>query len=296
MIELVVGLSVYINTKVESFQRSLQSLFRQKNVNIYLILYVDGPISIELNEFIDNNCTNYVSNGCAVKNISIIKGVLNIGIANVINIQIELFLNDYVNTNYYARMDSDDESIDNRFENQIHFLENNQEYMLVGSSAIFRYGKFFDFIQKMPLTNHDIIAASHYYDPFIHPTVLFRKELFIKGYRYPNRVKYMEDTLFWQELIRDGVPMANLEDPLYIYNIDFDAINRRKKAQERKDLLEIRLKRCAELSLGIKYILLAYLRYYIFTLPSFLIYFLYILRGMLSRIIFSTNNNIKRML
>jgi hypothetical protein len=294
MKDLVVGLSVYLNTQLNTFERSLASLSLQEGVNINLVLYIDGPISSALKNFINIYVERHNPVNQAIKNISVYRSSVNIGIAEVINKQIDIFLDKYPEIQYFARMDSDDECMVNRFERQINYLESNVACMLVGSSAIFRYGKYYNFLQIMPLNNSEIISLARYSDPFIHPSVLFRRALFEKGYRYPTSVKYMEDTLLWQELISAGVEMANIEDPLYIYNIDSSAIKRRKNIQERRDLLAIRKQRCRESNFGYKFYILAYLRYYIFFLPSFIIFLLYIVRGLLNHLIFGKKFFISR--
>lgn len=138
----------------------------------------------------------------------------NIGAASARNFGIKASVGKYV-----AILDSDDICMENRFEEQYKFLENNPGYVLAGSNAIFidRYGKE---ICNIELVNDwDTIDKMKYVNPFIHSSVFFDREAGIKAGLYPEGVRIGEDLLFFLQLKKYG-KMVNLPLQLIKYRIN----------------------------------------------------------------------------
>jgi len=102
---------------------------------------------------------------------------------------------------YIARLDCGDICTENRFYEQINFLENNPEIALVGSWCIFRNpftGFFYNYIT--PTEHEEIIKELHYRNVFIHPTVVFRPEVINKIGLYPENYEHVEDYAFFMKI------------------------------------------------------------------------------------------------
>ena len=118
---------------------------------------------------------------------------------------------------YIARMDADDISFPERLEKQVHFLEENSGYGLVGGEAEYKsfcsedtkgLQRYVTWSNNMHL-HEQIIKKQFVESPFIHPTVMFRKKLGVKFgfYRKGNFPEDYELLLRWLEA---GVKMHKL--------------------------------------------------------------------------------------
>ena len=120
---------------------------------------------------------------------------------------------------YIARMDADDVMVEGRLRRQVEFLEKNGDYVAVGGQALVinNSGEVIG-EKRVPLKWGEIYEFLGKFNPMIHPTVMFRKDL-IKSktlYRvnYDGVVDY--DTYF--RLIQWG-KMANLDEVLVLYRL-----------------------------------------------------------------------------
>ena len=72
-------------------------------------------------------------------------------------------------TKYFARMDSDDISLPDRFKFQLNFLEKNNDIDILGTYAI-DINEYEEVLRerKVPLYNNQIINTLFYVNPMIH--------------------------------------------------------------------------------------------------------------------------------
>ncbi len=126
----------------------------------------------------------------------------NSGIAIALNKGLEELhtRTDYI---YIARLDCGDTCHPNRFTEQVKFLDENTDIYLLGTWCEFTdstTGK--SYLYKTKTKHEDIIKEMHFKCSFIHPTVMFRKEVldFI-GY-YPENYPHAEDYAYFWEIIR----------------------------------------------------------------------------------------------
>jgi glycosyltransferase involved in cell wall biosynthesis len=118
---------------------------------------------------------------------------------------------------YIARMDQDDISKPYRFENQIHFLENNLEYGLIGS-----------WVEVIPNslssihyhTDYNSIRfAMAFYCPFIHPSVMIKRSILNElDVVYDAEYIHAEDYELWTRIIQK-TKVCNLNIELLEYRI-----------------------------------------------------------------------------
>ncbi len=146
---------------------------------------------------------------------------------------------------FLARMDGDDTCDPERLEKQYDFLKENGEYMWVGTGAWLtdesgRWGR--RIMSKRPAAE-DFLS----YSPYIHPSVMFRAEVFERcgGYHVMRRG---EDYELFMRLHAMGMQGYNIPEELYSYREDADTY-RHRDFQSR--LEEVRIRREGFKSLGI---------------------------------------------
>jgi len=205
---LTVGIPFYAKTDPKEFMLAVDSVLNQTIKPHEIHLIQDGIVNSELNQIV----IEYLSKNSFIKHVKLEKSNL----ATALNHSIKL-----TKTKYYARMDSDDISIADRFEIQYNFLENNKNIYVIGSWAI-EFNKNINdpnnFIKKVPDNHSDIIDFYHYRNPLIHPTVIFRMDLFdIVGY-YNETLSSDQDLELWGRVIKSGIRMSNIQKPLLYYN------------------------------------------------------------------------------
>lgn len=149
---------------------------------------------------------------------------------------------------YIARMDSDDCSMPERFEKEYTFLESHKEYQWVGSnSELFDENGVWG-IDRMP----EVPEAKDFlpYSPFIHPSVMFRKEVLRKAGGYPvsDLTRRCEDYELFMRLHASGKRGYNIQENLLQYREDKNTYKKRT-FQSRID--EMRIRRSGFRRLGI---------------------------------------------
>jgi glycosyltransferase involved in cell wall biosynthesis len=169
--------------------KSINSI--QYTADRFEILIVDdgssNPISID--ELKKNN---------ASITIQIIRLEKNLGILNALNTGLKELKarNDY---KYIARLDAGDLCHPERFTKQVYFLDQHPDIFLLGTWCRFtnpETGKGYDYTTKI---NHaDIVKEMHLKCSFIHPTVMFKREVLNEIGFYPE-YPYTEDyAFFWK--------------------------------------------------------------------------------------------------
>ncbi|EGR1141524.1 glycosyltransferase [Vibrio parahaemolyticus] len=228
---IAVIMSVYKSDMVSDFMNAVQSILNQ-TLTCDLYLYRDGIVSPELQVELDNLKLH--------KNVYYFSSEINNGLAHALNFLIdEVLEKDY---NYIARMDSDDISYHNRIELQYEYFESNPEVDVLGTYCR-EFGSTFSLEKKILPTEHlKLLDFSIARCPFIHPTVMFRTNVFKSGERYPTNTKYTEDMALWFKLLASGFKFANLPLVLLDYYISEETIIRRKGFAKAVSEIKLRLK------------------------------------------------------
>lgn len=116
---------------------------------------------------------------------------------------------------YIARFDADDVCMKKRLEIQVNFLDENPGYVLVGTDAEYikeNGDHLFDF-HSVSYSYDDILQRLYQYCPFIHSSVMYRKDEVLKAGGYSEHAHNFEDYLLWANLVKVG-KCCNLQDPL----------------------------------------------------------------------------------
>lgn len=219
--------------------QAISSIQHQTYTNWELILCDDGSK--------DN--TYQVAKQMATEDdrIIVIKNEKNLGLNATLNKCLAIATGEYI-----ARMDGDDESLPERFQRQIDFLESQEEYDIVSSSMILfdengEWGR--KHVKKHPEAE-DLVTGN----PICHAPVMMRKKCMddVKGYTVDKKMIRVEDVNLWIKLYAAGYRCYNMEEPLYRMRNDKNALARRKY-KYRINSAYVRIQGCRLLNLGIKY-------------------------------------------
>jgi glycosyltransferase involved in cell wall biosynthesis len=120
----------------------------------------------------------------------------------------------YARANLIARFDADDLCFSDRLEKQYKFMNSNPECIVVGSAADYLDVSGNYVFTQLPQvkTNEEIQNLSFQICPFIHASVMYRKD-FIAAIGYNINAHSFEDHLLWLQLKGKG-KMNNMPEPL----------------------------------------------------------------------------------
>jgi len=143
--------------------------------------------------------------------IRYIKNIYNLGIQKTLNKGIKEARGVYI-----ARIDDDDVWAEtDKLEQQISFLEENPEYVLVGTGVIQIDEQGQEIVRYLlPETDHSIRTGLLAQNRFVHSSVVMKKDTLIEldGYSESPEVRHVEDYDLWLRMGTKGM-LANL--PLY---------------------------------------------------------------------------------
>lgn len=198
---------------------AIASVLQQTFTDFELLIVNDGSTDETLN----------VINGFKDERIVVISQT-NRGVADALNAGLK-----YARAPYIARFDADDICYPYRLEKQIRFLQDNPGYILVGSEAkyILENGDFlFDF-HCIAYSHEQIMDKLYFYCPFVHPTVMYRKDAVIQAGGYPTHAHNFEDYLLWTRLAGTG-KLCNLTEPLIKYRLNSTSVTIDEKWRGRR--------------------------------------------------------------
>ena len=175
MSTLSVLMSVYKNDNPFFLNQALTSIWDDQILKPnQLVLVLDGKLPNRLNEVIDNWILKLENNLLIVKNLD------NIGLTKSLNKGIP-----HCNSEYIARMDADDISVSKRFMLQVEFLNKNKNIDVVGGSILEFNHNNKRFKRIFPRNQKEILKKIAIASPFSHPTVMFRRKVFLDGNKKP---------------------------------------------------------------------------------------------------------------
>ena len=209
----------------------LMGIYNEKNKN-HVIQAIDSILQQSFTDFefiiCDDGSTNefyaWLQEVCRKDSrIRLLRNDKNMGLSYTLNRCMK-----HARGKYYARMDADDISKENRLEKQFFFLKGHPEYSLVGCNAEFIddqgvWGK--RLMIEVP-QKKDFLSTS----VFIHPTILVRAEVMQKlgGYSTETCALRTEDYELFMRLYATGECGYNLQEFLFLYREDVHAFSKRK--------------------------------------------------------------------
>lgn len=156
------------------------------------------------------------------KRIILIRNENNLGLASSLNKCIN-----HASGEYIARMDSDDLSLEDRFQKQIMYLDKNPNIAFVGGGVYLfdKHGTWGKRMSKRTLTKENIYK----YQPVAHPTTMIRKSVLekVNGYTVAPYTKRGQDFDLWCKIYSQGYVGENIRDFVLYYREDKDAYKKR---------------------------------------------------------------------
>lgn len=218
MIDFSVLIPVYNKEKPEYFKQALQSIIDQTVKPSEVVIVKDGKLTEDLEQVIDE----FVNDNNEIK-IKIIPLEKNIGAGGALSIGIK-----ECSCNYIARLDSDDISLNNRFEIQTDFLEKNQQIDIL-SGYIEEFNSKNNkkiYVRKVPISNGEIKKYVKYRSPFNHSAVMYKKEAILKIGNYSN-LRKMEDYDLWIRAVKNNLNLYNIPMVLSMMRVEDNTYKKR---------------------------------------------------------------------
>jgi len=178
---------------------AIESVLSQTYKNFEFIIIDDGSIdqSPEIIQFyaaLDGRI-RVVSNG-------------KMGLVEALNYGIHISKGQWI-----ARMDADDVCMKNRLQMQIQFIKKNRLDMC-GSWAK-KIGSSVGSI-VLPCSHDEIVVDLLFKSSFVHPSVMFKKEVF-NSLKYSNSFRHAEDYYLWIQMVSSGMRLGNIPEYLLQY-------------------------------------------------------------------------------
>jgi len=213
---ITVGIPFYNKTNVEYLDIAIMSVINQTAPADKIHLIQDGNIGSDLLNLINN----YIKKYNFIEHLSLPKK----GLPHALNQSIKKTC-----TEFYARMDADDICIQNRFEEQLNYLNDNPKVEILGSWAYeFECDHLNEslYLNKTPKDKKNIENYFHYRNPLIHPSIMFRKKVFDKIGFYNEKFLTDQDLELWSRALRFNIKIYNIQKPL-LYLRTEDRLKRR---------------------------------------------------------------------
>lgn len=196
-------MSVYIKENPIFLKDAIKSIQNQTMKPSEIILVEDGPLTPELYQVLDQV---EAESEIPVKRCPLEENQ-GLGLAlryGVLQCQYDII----------ARMDTDDIAVPDRFEQQIHLMEQENLDLLGGHIAEFIDNpKEVVSYRRVPTQHADIVAYQRMRSAFNHMTVMFKKNMVLKAGNYEDGL-YMEDDLLWLNMIAAGARTGNVDQIL----------------------------------------------------------------------------------
>ncbi len=233
-----VVMCVYAGDRPGPFRDAVRSVLEQTFADLVLRIYVDGPVETGVRAFLE---------ALDDPRVRVEFAAANRGLGAGLNRLIDDSLRD--GCDVIARMDADDVCHPERLAKQLAFLERHPEVAVLGAGCLeFDEDTGEELVKLLPPDDGTLKRELVKRTPFVHPTVVFRAEVFSEGIRYSTHPS--EDMHLWVDLTRYGWTFANLEEPLLRYRVSRDLFRRRSSWSKAMTELRARLRAMNELCMA----------------------------------------------
>jgi glycosyltransferase involved in cell wall biosynthesis len=175
--------------------------------------------------------TEHILASLADPRIIVIHNEQNKGLAHSLNKGLAIARGKYI-----ARIDAGDLAVPQRLEKQVVFLEQHAEIGIVGSCCLLidENGQKVG-VGRSPLRDLEIRWISLLTNPFIHPSVMIRRDILCQHrLMYNTTFQASQDYELWT-LLLEYTRGANLEDLLAVYRISNDSITAKHRSIQFKN-------------------------------------------------------------
>lgn len=168
---------------------------------------------------------------------------------------------------YIANFDSDDIALPNWIETQIDFLEKNSQIDVCGANINFIDKEWKKTLRlKYPEKDKDIKASLYFINPFVHSTVVIRKNCLDTIWFYNEKLKNAEDLDLWFRLYDKGFKFHNNQKYLVNYRVHWanSIIKQRKEMIENTVILLKKnnfFKKISFNKIAIKFFIISFIKY-----------------------------------
>ena len=228
MPKVSVIMSVY-KEKIEWLRESIESILDQTFKDFEFIIICDNPQYIEGIHVL----RDYEKNDSRVR---LIFNETNIGLTKSLNKGLAVAKGEYI-----ARMDADDVSMPDRFQQQINFMETHPNVIVLGTNIkyIGDYS-YFDSNKWIKINNDDVKAQLLINSCFAHPSVMIRKSVLVENnIKYDEDYRQAQDYRMW-EILKDFGDFANLPEPLLQYRVSAAQVSRKHNSKSNDNAKNIR--------------------------------------------------------
>ena len=213
--EFSVLMTVYDKEKPYNLRKSLLTSYQQTIKPTEIILVCDGELTQELYDEIERIKSE-------IPILKVYQLDTNVGSGPASRFGVEK-----CNTELIARMDSDDYSVETRFEKQIKAFEENPNLIMVGTNILEKNTEF-TALKTVPEKTEEIREYSKFRNPFNNPSSMMKKEYILKVGNY-RKFRYLEDYDLTMRLIHDNPTkdFLNIQEPLVVMQTDDSSYLRR---------------------------------------------------------------------
>ena len=213
--EFSVLITVYEKEKPYNLRKSLLSSYRQTIRPTEIVLVCDGELTQELYDEIEQ-----IKSEIPILKVYQLSSNVGSGPASCFGVK-------KCNTDLIARMDSDDYSVETRFEKQIKAFEENPNLIMVGTNILEKNTEF-TALKTVPEKTEEIREYSKFRNPFNNPSSMMKKEYILKVGNY-RKFRYLEDYDLTVRLIHDNPTkdFLNIQEPLVVMQTDDSSYLRR---------------------------------------------------------------------
>lgn len=219
MSSLVTIIMPFFNAQ-EFMKHALDSIIEQTYKNLEILCINDGSV--------DRTADILEEYRLKDKRIVVKTNPKNLGLIATLNNALE-----FVNGEFFARMDADDYSMPDRISKLVTFLNSNPDLQLVSSGYYYfrEEGKYLS--KVLPIARHyeALKILSVFSTPLTHAAVCGRTELIKqKQFYYDSKYLHAEDFELFSRLAWNGVKVANLSEPLYAVRLHNESVSFKNKS------------------------------------------------------------------
>lgn len=217
---LSVVMSVY-NEQIEELKQAVDSILNQTFKKFEFLIVLDNPENYDLKRLLEE----YEQKDMRIK---VLYNNVNMGLAMSLNKAICQSKGYYI-----ARMDADDISDKSRFEKQLLYFESHTECDVLGTNyvKIDENGNEINTDSQFFFENNEIVNALKYGNVLVHPSIMFRKNIFEKVGGYRN-FKNSQDYDLWLRIMKSNGRFHVLSDVLIKYRVRVNSISSKNPARQ----------------------------------------------------------------
>jgi len=209
-------MALYQGDKAILFDKALQSIFANTLQPDQILLVVDGPIPVELENIL------FKFQQLFPNQITELRLKENVGLAKALNEGLE-----HISHEWVVRADADDVNLSNRFEMLARVIQARPDLDILGS-AIAEVDESGNFLAHriVPCDQEAILQYAQFRNPMNHMSVAFKCKSILALGGYPN-LHLKEDYALWAKALRHQLKFANTEQVLVHATTNMSMYDRR---------------------------------------------------------------------